>query len=295
MSKYFPVPVIHPRLDTRVRMEWGQPELREGALPAHPNNGELGQPAANVAGLERYPSHPIPLEDLDSSTIERLAPEPVTVRSQDPPRCPPPPVFGRSPDILDILGPGPQHSSAAASEHVIIEDSPDSPDPSPPSSPVNTPTKKRAPSPPMSPSKVKGEGPRYVMLQDHQFECPECPLPASPTLNGHFDIGMHGEVWPRRQLPASLATPQSGRRRPAPSPLQSRRRRPAPSPPTRGPFHLRDQLFKQFLGPLVLGICLKILSPPSPGPFLCQQRTEDQSQPRQYHLHQCQPHRLIPV
>lgn len=55
-------------------MEWGQPELREGALPALPNNGEQDNPAPNVTGLERDPSHPIPLEDLDSSTIESLAP-----------------------------------------------------------------------------------------------------------------------------------------------------------------------------------------------------------------------------
>lgn len=132
----------------------------------------------------------------------------------------------------------PEHS-AAGSEHIVIQDYPASPDPSPPSSPVDSPRKKnRAPSPPMSPSKLKCEAARYIPLQDHQFECPECLLPSSPTLNGHFELGMHGEVWPRRQLPASLSTPHR-RRRPAPSPQQSRprprERRAAPFPPISRP------------------------------------------------------------
>lgn len=132
----------------------------------------------------------------------------------------------------------PEHS-AAGSEHIVIQDYPASPDPSPPSSPVDSPRKKnRAPSPPMSPSKLKCEAARYIPLQDHQFECPECLLPSSPTLNGHFELGMHGEVWPRRQLPASLSTPHR-RRRPAPSPQQSRprprKRRAAPFPPISRP------------------------------------------------------------
>lgn len=110
--------------------------------------------------------------------------------------------------------------SAERSHHVIVTEPPASPDPSPPSSPIDTPTKRRAPSPPVSPSKVLCEAPRYVEMQSHQFECPECPLPSSPTLNGHFEVGMLGEVWPLRSLPSSL------QRRPAP-----RARRPAPSPP----------------------------------------------------------------
>lgn len=108
--------------------------------------------------------------------------------------------------------------SAERSHHVIVTEPPASPDPSPPSSPIDTPTKRRAPSPPVSPSKVLCEAPRYVEMQSHQFECPECPLPSSPTLNGHFEVGMLGEVWPMRSLPSSL------QRRPAP-----RARRPAPS------------------------------------------------------------------
>lgn len=157
-----------------------------------------GNPAPNVSGLSAYPSNGgfIPLGTLDPTTIGQLQPH--LARRQDQPRTPPPlvrtfpgqdqprqdqprrplaPVLGRAtPDILDILGPAPQHPPAP--EHVIVLDSLSSPDPSPPSSPVNTPPKKElAPSPPVSSSRVFCEGPRYILRQDHQFQCPECPPP----------------------------------------------------------------------------------------------------------------------
>lgn len=98
--------------------------------------------------------------------------------------------------------------------------------------------KERVPFPPVSPSRVLCEGTRYILRQDHQFQCPECPLPSSPTLNSHFNLGMHGEVCPHQRLPASLANQLSGHRRPAPSPPpphgpSPRQVRLAPSPTTR--------------------------------------------------------------
>lgn len=55
-------------------------------------------------------------------------------------------------------------------------------------------------------------------MQDHQFQCPECPLPSSTTLNGHFNLGMTEELWPLRSLPSSLkSTPRQRRRAPSPS------------------------------------------------------------------------------
>lgn len=185
-------------------------------------------------------------------------PSTLGTRTRPPPHSrPPTPVFGRRHAILDILAPDQPKNSAAASEHIVIQDSPVSPDPSPPSSPVDSPSKKnRAPSPPMSPSKVKCEAARYVLTQDHQFECPWCPLPSSPTLNGHFDLGMHGEVWPQRRL--------------AGSPVYQYHigEEDLLRPP------LRDRPSGQFLAPLDLGICFMISWQPSPGRFRYQQRQE---------------------
>lgn len=139
---------------------------------------------------------------MSKETIERLVPE---VRRPLP--RPPPPVLGRrdpsSEDIILVDVPSPAETSSvhspAETSHVHVLDSPASPDPSPPCSPVDTPSKRPAPSPTVSPSKVRCEGPRYILLQDTQFECPECPLPTSPTLNGDFSLGMLGEVWPSLQ------------------------------------------------------------------------------------------------
>lgn len=81
----------------------------------------------------------------------------------------------------------------------------------------------------MSPSKVRCDGPLYIPLQDHQFECPDCPLPNPPTLNGYSDLGMTGEVWPSERLPPSLQ-PRPRQRRPAPPPLSATRSTPYPPP-----------------------------------------------------------------
>lgn len=254
MTQYCPVPTIHPNLYSRFMLELWEYKWNGGRQdydrvcyqPLHLMEPR-GNPAPNVTGLSAYPSNggPIPLGALDPTTIGLLQPH--LARRQDQPGTPPPlvrtfpgqdqprqsqprqdqprrplaPVLGRAtPDILDILGPGPQHPPAP--EHVIVLDSPSSPDSSPTSSPVNTPPKKeRAPFPPVSSSRVLCEGPRYILRQDHQFQCPECPLPSSPTLNGNFDIGMHGEAWPRHRLAAPSPTssfPVSGNRRRAPSP-----------------------------------------------------------------------------
>lgn len=151
-----------------------------------PNN-----PAPNVVGLSRSQSHPVML-DLPQKTIAMSAP-----------------VIGSSgnPIVLD----------PADISHVYVAESPASPDPSPPTSPVNTHKKRQAPSPPVSPSKVRYEGLRYLPMQDHQFQCPECPLTSSPTLNGHFNLGMTGEVWPLRRLArSSQSTPHQRRRAPSP-------------------------------------------------------------------------------
>lgn len=85
----------------------------------------------------------------------------------------------------------------------------------------------------MSPSKVRCDGPLYIPLQDHQFECPDCPLPNPPTLNGYSDLGMTGEVWPSERLPPSLQ-PRPRQRRPAPPPPPSATRS-TPYPPPRQP------------------------------------------------------------
>lgn len=105
----------------------------------------------------RYPSHSIRLEELSRETIDRL--NPAEVRRPAPLPRSPPPVFGRRDDpiVLD----SPVHSPAEPS-HVIIVESPASPEPSPETLPVNTPTKRTTPSPPISPSKVRCEGPRYI-------------------------------------------------------------------------------------------------------------------------------------
>lgn len=70
-------------------------------------------PAPNVSGLDLAPNGIIPLEDLDRTTMEMLAPEPGPA---PPPPRPPTPVFGRSHAILDILSPDQPKNSAAASE-----------------------------------------------------------------------------------------------------------------------------------------------------------------------------------
>lgn len=69
--------------------------------------------------------------------------------------------------------------------------------------------------------------PRYIPLQNHIFELPNCPIPSSPTLNDP-SLGMTGELW--------VSNPAPRQRRRAPSPPTPRRqiqpRRPAPSPPS---------------------------------------------------------------
>lgn len=108
-----------------------------------------------------------------------------------------------------------------------------SPDPSPPTSPVNTLTKRARPSTPVSPSRVRCDSvPRYIPLQNHQYECPECPLPSSPTLNGYPDLGFHGEVWTSERLPPSLCPTPRRRRRSFSPPSARSPRRPTPSPPS---------------------------------------------------------------
>lgn len=326
MTQYCPVPTIHPNLYSRFVLELWEYKWNGGRQdydrvcyqPLHLMEPR-GNPAPNVTGLSAYPSNggPIPLGALDPTTIGLLQPH--LARRQDQPGTPPPlvrtfpgqdqprqsqprqdqprrplaPVLGRAtPDILDILGPGPQHPPAP--EHVIVLDSPSSPDSSPPSSPVNTPPKKeRAPSPPVSSSRVLCEGPRYILRQDHQFQCPECPLPSSPTLNGNFDIGMHGEAWPRHRLAAPSPTssfPVSGNRRRAPSPPPPR----MILPPARSDAVEQHRLLPRgyrlrtlFLAPFDLGICLSIFCRPSPDHL---QRPEDLPQRHQHHRPQSHQH-----
>lgn len=83
-----------------------------------------------------------------------------------PPQRPPPPNFGSS--AVDVLsGDDPQHA--------IVVESPASPDRSPSITPVDTPTKRWAPSPPpVSPSRVRCESPVYIPLKDHIYALPEC-------------------------------------------------------------------------------------------------------------------------
>lgn len=168
----FPVPVIHPQLYTRHVLEpweykWNAANEDFDRVCYQPIQimEPQNNPAPNVNGLNRYPSHPIRLEDMSEATIERLTPERVIRRPEPPPR-PPPPVFGRrgkdssNPVVVD---------SPAETSHLHVAESPASPDPSPPTSPVNMPTKRPAPSPPVSPSRVRCDSPRYIPLQNHQF------------------------------------------------------------------------------------------------------------------------------
>lgn len=136
---------------------------------------------------------------------------------------PPPPNFRRRDDLIPgasgrpiVVDSTSPVNSRAETSHVFVTESPASPDPVPPCSPVNTPTS----SPPVSPSRVRCNSPVYIPLQDHQYALPNCPLRNSPTLNGHFNVGMTGEVWP-----ANSALQQR------PFPRVPRQRRPAPSPP----------------------------------------------------------------
>lgn len=142
----------------------------------------------------------------------------------------------------------------------------------------------------MSPSKVRCDGPLYIPLQDHQFECPDCPLPNPPTLNGYSDLGMTGEVWPSERLPPSL--------QPRP-----RQRRPAPPPPP--PLDLRrtllqgSQLYHQRYLRLILslerlvvegGIYFWISWLPSPDQFMHQLTVLQRPGP--HRLQGPDPHRL---
>lgn len=176
---FFPVPVIHPELNTRHVLElwkyrWN-PEREDYDRISYQTLHVVepaNNPVPNVSGLPRNESHTIVLEEL--------RPE---VRALLQPWRPLAPVFGSSSNPIVVM-------DNAETPHVRVFESPASPDPSPPCSPVDTPTKRKrtTPSPPISPSKVRCEGPRYVQLQDHQFALPECPLPSSPTLNGDFDL-----------------------------------------------------------------------------------------------------------
>lgn len=140
-----------------------------------------------------------------------------------PPQRPPPPNFGSS-AVHVLSGDDPQHA--------IVVESPACPDRSPSTTPVDTPTKRRAPPPPpVSPSKVRCESSVYIPLEDHIYALPEC------TNNDPGDDPRLGMIpAPERQ------------RRPAPSPPRSNQpteregnhqrqrnhqsqRRPAPSPP----------------------------------------------------------------
>lgn len=235
---FFPVPVIHPELYTRHILELWQYRWN----PAREDYDRvsyqvvqiaepINNPVPNVNGLNsNNPAHPIRLEALRPEIRALLQPHRET--GPEPPRRPITPVFGSSANPIVVM-------ENAETSHVRLFESPASPDPSPPTSPVNTPTKRPAPSPPVSPSKVRCDNrPRYVEMQDHQFEGSQCPLPSSPTLNGYFDLGFHGEVWPSERLPPSLR-PSPRQRSPAPAPpsssateLSPRARRPAPSPPS---------------------------------------------------------------
>lgn len=127
---------------------------------------------------------------------------------------------------------------------------------------MNTPTKRATPSPPVSPSK----GPRYIPLQEHQFECPDCSLPTSPTLNGNFHLRMTGEVCPVNSAIPRPSPRVTRGRRPAPSPPTPRRQRPSASrsqPYAHQSFHPRDRPLTPFIGPLVSEgeTCLKDFIP----------------------------------
>lgn len=98
---FFPVPVIHPQLNSRHVLELWQYQWNEGRQDfdrvsyqpiqfVEPDNN----PVPNVTGLNRYPAHPIRLDDLSAATIEMLAPGRVA-RPEQPSR-PMAPVFGNS-------------------------------------------------------------------------------------------------------------------------------------------------------------------------------------------------------
>lgn len=97
MSRYFPVPVIHPQLYSRYVLElweydWNgaRQDYDRVSYQALKIMKPRGNPAPNVNGFELYPSYggPIRLTDLDQTTIARLQPQ--LARRQDQPRSPPP-------------------------------------------------------------------------------------------------------------------------------------------------------------------------------------------------------------
>lgn len=274
-KSFFTVSVINPQLNTRhvlelSKYEWN-PEREDYdrisyqpiqiAEPAH-------NPVPNVSGLQRNDSHPIRLEKLRPEVMALLQPH----------RRPLAPVFGSSANPIVVM-------DSAETNYVRVFESPASPDPVPPASPINIPTKRNTPSPPLSPSKVQCEGPIYIPLQDHQFELPTCPLPSSPTLNGFQDLGMHGKVWPSERLPPSLqpaARPRRPRRQVGEvrGALLSDQEGMLPHRQARVLplghhlillqdilYHRRDKLLIPSLGELLAGICLRSLPLLSPDLF----------------------------
>lgn len=139
---YFPVPVVHPKLYTRHVLElweykWNATNEDFDRVCYQPIQimEPSNNPAPNVNGLNRYPSHPIRLnlEDMSQATIERLAPERVVRRPGPLPR-PPSPVFGRrqvndSVDIEDVIVLDDLLPFSAAKHQIHVLDSPASPDP----------------------------------------------------------------------------------------------------------------------------------------------------------------------
>lgn len=105
-------------------------------------------PAPNIQGLNLFPYHSIRMENLSSDLIEKIVPMD-EVRRRVPPLRPQPPVFGRralnsdEPIVLDSPVRVPVETS-----HIHMLNFPASSDTSPTTSPVNTQTKRPAPSPP---------------------------------------------------------------------------------------------------------------------------------------------------
>lgn len=123
-------------------------------------------PIDNIEELNLFPAQQIRVEDLDQEVQDFMRSSPNEETRRVPPQRPPPPNFRSS--AVDVLsGDDPQHA--------IVVESPASPDRSPSTTPVDTPTKRRAPSPPpVSPSRVRCESPVYIPLEDHIYALPEC-------------------------------------------------------------------------------------------------------------------------
>lgn len=122
---------------------------------------QICEPTRNPIESIQFSTETVRVEDLDLEVQQLMNPAAASSdeRQRVPPPRPPPVNFGRR--AVEAL-------SGEDRQHAIALNSPTSPDPSSSTYPVDTPTKRPAPSPTsVSPSRVRCDSPVYIPLQDH--------------------------------------------------------------------------------------------------------------------------------